>query len=253
MQSELYAENGEISLYQSNFYLPEYKEGINGNWKISYSNIGFDRGYFTGTWMYQNLPVLSRRKGSDTGWETWMSLSPYELESQELCCRYAYGKVVIMGLGMGWVAINAALNSDVKSVTVIERDPEVIELFRTTINFAAIPNRAMEKITVVLADALTWQPSEQIDFLYADIWLHIDEKETVEQAEIMQQNINAQTIYFWGQEFPIYRAAQANLLNQENIQQAVKQIGLPLLIPNNYAELLNNLVAQRRSRGLGME
>ncbi|OQB96252.1 MAG: hypothetical protein BWX86_00876 [Verrucomicrobia bacterium ADurb.Bin122] len=38
-----------------------------------------------------------------------MSLSVHEIESQELGCRHAFGTTVVMGLGMGWIALNAAL------------------------------------------------------------------------------------------------------------------------------------------------
>ena len=58
-----------------------------------------------------------------------MSLTPHEIESQELGFLHASENVVIMGLGMGWIAANSALNPKVTQVTVVERDPDVIRLF----------------------------------------------------------------------------------------------------------------------------
>lgn len=64
------------------------------------------------------------------GWEMWMSLTPHETESQSLGNRYARGTTAIMGLGMGWIAANAALNPKVNRVLIAERDTDVIRLFQ---------------------------------------------------------------------------------------------------------------------------
>ena len=169
---EQLAEALGLPLFATDLYMPEYKEGEIGNWRITQSQFGMDHGYFSGTWAVHNMPALLRNsKDGSTGWATWMSLSPHEIESQELGCRYAHGHTVIMGLGMGWIAINAALNPAVKSVTVVEYDPEVIDLFGQSGASGGLPATILDKISIVEADALNWHPEHRIDFLYADIWL----------------------------------------------------------------------------------
>ena len=41
-------------------------------------------------------------------------------------------------------------------------------------------------------------------FLYADIWLSLDEPQTLEQVCRMNKNLKAVAVYFWGQEVAIY-------------------------------------------------
>ncbi|WP_049818875.1 O-methyltransferase [Geotalea uraniireducens] len=115
-----------------------------------------------------------------------MSLSPHEIESQELGCRYAHGHTVVMGLGMGWVAINMALSPAVSKVTVIERDPEVIELFGLSRALHGLAAEIAGKIRIIRADALEWQPDEAVDFLYADIWRCLEEPQTLDDVRCMQ-------------------------------------------------------------------
>ncbi len=82
--------------------------------------LGHDHGYTSGTWLVCNMPVLARQTGEDPpSWETWMAISPHEIESQELGCFNAYDHTVVMGLGLGWFAINAALRLDFARVTVL--------------------------------------------------------------------------------------------------------------------------------------
>lgn len=98
-----------VTLFQMPWHQPAYLVGQIGPWRIVHGGIGLDRGYYSGTCLSVGSPALLRRNAAG-GWDTWMSMSPYEVESQELACRYAYGHTVVMGLGMGWVAANIALN-----------------------------------------------------------------------------------------------------------------------------------------------
>ena len=80
------------------------------------------------------------------------------------------GKVVTLGLGMGYFAYMASLKSDVTSVTVVERDPSVIELFETHI----LPQfEYKDKIKIVKSDAFDYLNNNETldaDYLFADLW-----------------------------------------------------------------------------------
>lgn len=248
-----------VPLYTNPYFTPGYAEGRYGRWKIVRGGFVLDRGYYSGLWGVVGLPALMReREGGEGGWDTWMSLSPHEIESQRLGIDYAHGSVVVMGLGMGWVAANIALSPRVTRVSVIERDPEVIELFSRTQGFADLPDEAKAKLSIVEADALLWQPEQAVDFLYADIWRTLSEPQTLDDVRQMQINVGAREVYFWGQELWIHRLAITGLGEKgglvswaEAVAYTVRErIGLPLLQPTDfdYPDLITQIAALRRQR-----
>lgn len=247
-------------VFTTDLFMPTYEEGRWHNWEIKKAKLSHDHGYYSGTWMAENLSVLVRHKPDQgPGAETWMSPSPHEIESQELGCRHAYGHMVVMGLGLGWVAVNAALNPRVDTVTVIEIDPDVIALINELELLAQIPEEAREKIDIIQADALKWRPRFPRDFLYADIWQKLGEACVLTQMQQMQENIQADQIYFWGQELTIYNEINAKsqgrpLLNEEIVTSCVqKEMGLPLIIPEGYAGMIQKVVDNRRKRRLPLK
>ena len=58
-----------------------------------------------------------------------MSLHPNEIETILPKAREARGRVLCLGLGMGYYLYHASLNPDVESVTAVERDPEINSWF----------------------------------------------------------------------------------------------------------------------------
>jgi ribosomal protein S18 acetylase RimI-like enzyme len=251
-----------LTLFTTDLYLPGYRETRIGQWKLTRTGFCLDRGYYSGLCGVNGMPVLMRIGTGDgehrQDWETWMSLSPHEIESQELGCRYARGHTVVMGLGMGWVAINMALNPAVEKVTVIERDPEVIELFQQARALDGLPDEVGDKIVIVLADALEWRPQEPVDFLYADIWRCLEEPQTLDEVRRMQANVRAQCIYFWGQELAIHALAARKPEAcadggewAEAVRRCVAEtIALPLLIPDSpdYPSMIAQVVRLRSER-----
>ena len=248
-----------VPLFRTDLFLPKYKPLQKDNWRIQHMGLGFDHGYFSDVWAVENMPILMRRnKDNNEKWESWMSICPHELESQELCCKYAFGKVVIMGLGMGWVAINTAFNHQVEKVLVIEIDNEVIEIFEESGAFDDVPHEIQNKIIIVKADAFKWKPdSDKINLLYVDIWKNLVEPQTIEDVRTMQQNINADKIYFWGQELFFFKefidsGLNENEMNYNFLRNTVEKMNLPLLLPEDidYPSMVVKAGKQRIKRGL---
>lgn len=248
-----------IPLYQSDFYMPSYKEGIIGDWKISYTGTNLLRGYYSGGTMIQNMPVLLKKDSKDPElWNTWMSLTPVEMESQEFGIRAAEGHSVVMGLGMGWVAINMALKREVKSVTVIELDPDVIELFYKSGALDSLIPEVQNKIKIINTNAMEWIPETTINFLYTDIWLKFAEPQTIRQVKEMQHNIQAEKIYIWGQEIFIYNAlkqeGRLDLLDDtKGIQEfSYGMFSLPIAVPEDidYGQIIRQVMENRNFPGL---
>jgi len=233
-------------LFRTDLYIPEYPADGIGPWRVNSCALHVCHGYWGRPYVVADMPALLR--DSDGGSQTWMSMSPYELESQELGCRHAYGHTVVMGLGMAWIAINAALNPAVERVTVIERDADVIALVRQSGVLERAPEEAGRRITIVQADALEWRPTEPVDFLYADIWLRLAEPQTLAQVRQMQANVGAERVYFWGQELAIRDHAAAIApgaeLDQALLERVIaERIKLPLLVPPgaDYSALIRSV------------
>ncbi len=101
----------------------------------------------------------------------WMTITPHEINSTLPAIKQSHGKVATYGLGLGYFAYMAAIKEDVSSVTIIEKDKSVIDLFEKFI----LPQFSdREKIKIVCADAFEYAqkcaPNEKFDFIFADTW-----------------------------------------------------------------------------------
>lgn len=100
----------------------------------------------------------------------WMSLAPNETVTMKQPIANAYGRVLTYGLGLGYYAFMAARKKEVVSVTVVERDPDAISLFKANI----LPYfEHPEKISVICGDALEYASllkPRMYDYVFADIW-----------------------------------------------------------------------------------
>lgn len=240
-----------VPLFSTHWYVPRYRPMEGSQWKVTECPFHLERGYHSGTWAVGALPILMRRAAhqGDT-WQTWMSFSPQEIESQELACTHAHGHMVVMGLGMAWVAINMAFQPAVTRVTVVERDMEVIQLLDTCAVLTDIPASVLAKIRIVKADALEWRPDLKVDVLYADIWRTFDEPGTLQQVQQMQANVQADSVYFWGQEIVLARLLGAEPwqdLPVADLRQRIHAVSaLPLLVPEEgYAQMIRQVMENR--------
>ncbi|MFM7377551.1 MAG: hypothetical protein ACKO1O_05390 [Erythrobacter sp.] len=200
-----------------------------GAWRLTVGGSVLCPGYPDGVKLVQGVIALVR------GNETWMSLTPIECESQILGVAAAEGHVVIMGLGMGWVAAETALRAEVLQVTIVERDPDVIAIHRALDLFAQLPGGAGEKVRIVEASAYDWRPDQPVDLLMPDIWLGLIEGDRVPEVRRMQDNVGARAIYFWGQELEIARhaAAAGRRLDAAGVAATVRDFALPLVMPED--------------------
>jgi hypothetical protein len=153
--------------FETDLFVPTYRPFSGERWELRIAPLGVCKGYWSDAVLVRNMAALLRRV--DGGMISWMSTTPYEIESQEIGCRLATGHTVVMGMGMGWAAANAAIQSAVSRVTIVERDAEVIGMIRDTGIFDQLPPEAAAKIAVVQADALEWRSETPVDTLLPDI------------------------------------------------------------------------------------
>lgn len=101
----------------------------------------------------------------------WMSVIPNEIVTMESGVCRARGRVLTFGLGLGYFAFHASLKDEVESVTVVERDENVIKLFSEHI-LPSFPHP--HKVRVICADAFDYAKGEMgsagYDYIYTDIW-----------------------------------------------------------------------------------
>ena len=105
----------------------------------------------------------------------WMSVTPFEIETMKQPIERAHGSVLTLGCGMGYFAFMVSQKESVSSVTIIENDPFVIELFQQEI----LPHFPFkEKIYVVLADGIAYLQTNKLDtfnYVFIDIYQTVED------------------------------------------------------------------------------
>ena len=103
--------------------------------------------------------------------QVWMTITPNEINTIQPAIRKSRGKVLTYGLGLGYYAFHCLLKEDVESVTVVERNPAVIALFRERLlPFFPRP----EDLHIIQADAFDYaeetMPYEGFHTVFTDLW-----------------------------------------------------------------------------------
>ena len=99
----------------------------------------------------------------------WMSTDPNEINTMRESIKEAHGNVLAFGLGLGYFPIMCAIKSEVTSVTIVEKDKEIIEIFKKHI----LPLfEYKEKIHIIEDDAFNYARKDlsRYDYLFIDIW-----------------------------------------------------------------------------------
>jgi hypothetical protein len=128
------------------------------------------------------------------GKTVWMSNTPMEMQSQGYHALLSKGDVLVMGLGMGALAFNLMHNPHVTSVTVIEKDPDVVDLMLK----AGKP--WIDNLNIITADALEYKPANEPDTLIVDIWPSLGDTRTESHMKRILRNVHPDRVAWWGQE-----------------------------------------------------
>ena len=100
----------------------------------------------------------------------WVSVCPSEINSMGPDVEKARGRVLVLGLGLGWYPFMISLRQEVREIVIVERQEEILRLFRDHL-LPQFPKK--EKLRLVKADAFDYLPRVapgEFDFCYADIW-----------------------------------------------------------------------------------
>lgn len=166
----------ENNYYRKNICPQEYKDKnyqltyleIKPYQAIPYDDILIDEefkevsqiGYFTTNFKY--LALLK----DDV---VWMSTDPNEINTMKEAIEEANGNVLAFGLGLGYFPIMCAIKDNVSSVTIVEKDQEVINVFKKHILPLFVYK---EKIHIIKDDAFKYAENDlsKYDYLFIDIW-----------------------------------------------------------------------------------
>jgi len=137
-----------------------------------------------------HLPVLIE---GDT---VWMSPAVSEIMSMDIGIQKGYGKCMTMGLGIGVLPYLWLQKDEVESVTIVEFNKDVIDLFTTYIQ----PQfNTTKKIEVIHGNAIDYYNEEflnQFDYVYVDFW-ESNEDGLEAYTKLMEKKVNLPHIDFW--------------------------------------------------------
>lgn len=139
----------------------------------------------------------------------WVSVCPSEISSMSPDVMRAHGRVLVLGLGLGWYPYRISLLPSVKSVTVVELSGEVIRLFRDHL----LPQFEQgEKLHLVQADAFDYleqlKPG-QFDFCYADIWeSQTDGADAYKRIQPFERRLPGTEFAYWIREQILWQLSQ---------------------------------------------
>ncbi len=122
-------------------------------------------GWYTGLWM-------------GNGRHPMMSDTPAEMRDHAGFVRAARGDILVAGLGIGLVVENLISKANVRSITVIERDADVIAL--------AAPHYLARRmpVSVVHENAFLFRTRQQFDFCWLDIWPDISDLNLLDMVKL---------------------------------------------------------------------
>lgn len=110
-----------------------------------------------------------------------MSNTPMEMRTNYNFVRNANGDVLVAGLGMGMILMAIQDKPEVKSITVIEYSPEIIQMVASQLPLNS-------KVTIIQGDIFEWKPSRgtKYDTIYFDIWNYINSDVAKEMSKLKQ-------------------------------------------------------------------
>ena len=169
--------------YTNNPYYKNIKlaDTVHGDWEIKLETYPAYRAFIAGDMLIADdmseVPPLGYFKEPFTfpavleDGNEWMTLTPVDLDTCDDAIAAAHGKVITFGLGLGYYAYMVSEKPEVSSITVVEKSPSVIELFRRVI-LPQFPSA--HKVRIIEADAFEYaeqiMPGEHYDLAFVDTW-----------------------------------------------------------------------------------
>jgi hypothetical protein len=105
------------------------------------------------------------------------------------CYDMAYGKILLTGLGFGMLAMWLSEKKSVESVTVVEKNKEIIDFFNKY-NFN-------KKINIILDDANFYKSDIEYDCVFLDHYELETSDYIIDNVKNFLSRVNYKKIWFW--------------------------------------------------------
>ena len=231
--------------YYKNIKIEGFKDG---SWEFKWESYPAFRGVIANDMIikpdYSEIPPLGffeeefRFPAVLEGGNEWMTLTPVDLDTSDEAIERAHGKVITFGLGLGYYAYMVSEKESVESITVIEKSPEVIGLFKKHI----LPQfKHKDKVRVICADAFEYaefeMPKEKYDFAFVDTWRDASDGAPMYERMKPLEAKNPETEFsYWIENFLVSRL---RALKFEELYKAVMDDAPNA--PKTYAEFIKEL------------
>ena len=162
--------------------------------------------------------------------EIWMSITPHEIETMEESISHAQGRVAVLGLGLGYYPYMISLKEEVTKIYIIEKDINVINLFKKHI----LPQfKFKDKIEIIHEDAFSFMKNitdYNINYAFIDLWHNVDDGISLYIHSLQEEKENITYSYWIEPSFIAYirrnlltlideqadNADETNYLHEEN-------------------------------------
>ena len=100
--------------------------------------------------------------------KTLMSNDPFEVMTNQIFFEQSNGDVLIFGLGLGWIIFPILDRDDIKSITVVEKNTEIIEFVGDVLSKKDLKN----KLNIIEGDVYDYHNylDKKFDFIYFDTY-----------------------------------------------------------------------------------
>lgn len=144
-------------------------------------------GYFE-----SNFPYFALIKND----QIWMSVIPHEINTMKEPIKHAFGRVLVLGLGIGYFLYHIHLKEDVEKIIVIEKDPAIIHLFNQDLLGKF---EFKDKIEIVEGDAIEYMKKHHdFDYVFADLWHNVGDGESLYLTlKALEKNLPNATFDYW--------------------------------------------------------
>lgn len=175
----------------------DYPEKQTGSARIKHGfyNYGYFNNYGVRGYKYfevtKQIPVTSLEIKDEKSkiWYTWMVDDPPHFWSMQDYARNSIGNVLVAGLGLGLVTHELLRNVDIDSITVIERNKDVIDLI-----YPLLPKAENVKFRILNKDFYDFihESEEDFDRIIVDLWTSGSLEET---KKILKEDVIPLSIY----------------------------------------------------------
>ena len=139
--------------------------------------------------------------------ELVMSNTNMEVDTHLKAISKAKGNVLVSGLGLGLYLTAVKDMEEVKSITVIEKSKDVIELIGKYYK--------NDKIKIINDDIFKYETDEHFDLIWLDIWRDFNE-DNLKEMELLRNKFskNSNEILCWSEDILLERKIR-NFVNME--------------------------------------